>query len=94
MDPNPQPNNAHTPQPVPVPMPTANAPPPFLVKTYDMVDDPSTDNVVSWSSTNNSFIVRDPPEFAKFLLPKDSEKLIPIVGNLRMRDSYEAKNTY
>lgn len=74
MDPNPQPNNAPTPPtvppPVPIPMPTANAPPPFLVKTYDMVDDPSTDNVVSWSSTNNSFIVRDPPEFAKFLLPK------------------------
>ncbi|KAJ6415522.1 hypothetical protein OIU84_004343 [Salix udensis] len=33
----------------------SNAPPPFLSKTYDMVDDPATDAVVSWSSTNNSF---------------------------------------
>nr|GEU96310.1 heat shock factor protein HSF8-like [Tanacetum cinerariifolium] len=29
---------------VPVPMPTGNALPPFLVKTYDIVDDPSFDN--------------------------------------------------
>ncbi|KAK1436311.1 hypothetical protein QVD17_02090 [Tagetes erecta] len=56
--------------PVPASIPAVNAPPPFLVKTYDMVDDPSTDAVVSWSGANNSFIVRDPPEFARHLLPK------------------------
>ena len=54
----------------PTPIPNANAPPPFLVKTYDIVDDPSTDKVVSWSPTNNSFVVWDPPEFARDLLPK------------------------
>ncbi|KAF5202356.1 Heat stress transcription factor a-1 [Thalictrum thalictroides] len=43
---------------------------PFLSKTYDMVDDPSTDSIVSWSSGNNSFIVWNPPEFARDLLPK------------------------
>uniref|UniRef100_A0A2P2N0I1 Heat stress transcription factor A-1d isoform X1 n=1 Tax=Rhizophora mucronata TaxID=61149 RepID=A0A2P2N0I1_RHIMU len=48
----------------------ANAPPPFLSKTYDMVDDPATDPIVSWSSTNNSFVVWNPPEFARDLLPK------------------------
>ncbi|KAL4570466.1 hypothetical protein LXL04_026121 [Taraxacum kok-saghyz] len=58
------------PPPAPPPMSTVNAPPPFLVKTYDMVDDPATDKVVSWSATNNSFVVWDPPEFAKDLLPK------------------------
>lgn len=58
------------PPPAPPPMSTVNAPPPFLVKTYDMVDDPSTDKVVSWSATNNSFVVWDPPEFARDLLPK------------------------
>ncbi|KAJ8538727.1 hypothetical protein K7X08_030023 [Anisodus acutangulus] len=56
--------------PAPAPMPSTNAPPPFLVKTYDMVDDVSTDKIVSWSSTNNSFVVWDPPEFARDLLPK------------------------
>lgn len=57
-------------QPAPAPMSTGNAPPPFLAKTYDMVDDPSTDKIVSWSATNNSFVVWDPPEFARDLLPK------------------------
>ncbi|KAL0446443.1 UNVERIFIED_CONTAM: Heat shock factor protein HSF8 [Sesamum latifolium] len=56
--------------PPPAPMPAANAPPPFLVKTYDMVDDPSTDKIVSWSPTNNSFVVWDSAEFARDLLPK------------------------
>ncbi|WJX53101.1 hypothetical protein P8452_39135 [Trifolium repens] len=44
-------------------------PAPFLQKTYDMVNDHSTDEIVSWSSTNNSFIVWNPPEFACVLLP-------------------------
>ncbi|XP_061342707.1 heat stress transcription factor A-4c-like [Gastrolobium bilobum] len=44
--------------------------PPFLAKTYEMVDDPSTDSIVSWSATNKSFIVLNPPEFARDLLPK------------------------
>ncbi|MBA0768839.1 hypothetical protein Gotri_017616 [Gossypium trilobum] len=35
-----------------------------------MVDDPATDAVVSWSSANNSFIVWNPPEFARDVLPK------------------------
>lgn len=48
----------------------STAPPPFLTKTYDMVDDPATDHVVSWSSGNNSFIVWNPPDFAQELLPK------------------------
>lgn len=57
-------------QPLPAPMPTSNAPPPFLSKTYDMVDDPSTDAIVSWSPGNNSFVVWNPPEFGRDLLPK------------------------
>ncbi|XP_061372994.1 heat stress transcription factor A-5-like isoform X2 [Gastrolobium bilobum] len=44
-------------------------PAPFLLKTYDMVDDSSTDEIVSWSSSNCSFVVWNPPEFARLLLP-------------------------
>jgi heat shock transcription factor len=45
-------------------------PTPFLAKTYDMVDDPTTDAVVSWSATNNSFVVWDPHLFGTVLLPR------------------------
>ncbi|KAJ0051678.1 hypothetical protein Pint_03479 [Pistacia integerrima] len=63
------PTSSAPPQPAPV-QNAANAPPPFLSKTYDMVDDPATDSIVSWSPTNNSFVVWNPPEFARDLLPK------------------------
>lgn len=45
-------------------------PPPFLTKTYDLVEDPNTDHIVSWSKGNNSFIVWDPQTFAMNLLPR------------------------
>ncbi|KAJ6743415.1 HEAT SHOCK TRANSCRIPTION FACTOR [Salix viminalis] len=45
-------------------------PPPFLTKTYEMVEDPSTDTVVSWSGGRNSFIVWDSNKFSTTLLPK------------------------
>ncbi|KAJ9168214.1 hypothetical protein P3X46_019766 [Hevea brasiliensis] len=45
-------------------------PPPFLTKTYEMVEDPSTDSVVSWSRGFNSFIVWDCHKFSTTLLPK------------------------
>lgn len=48
----------------------SNALPPFLTKTYEMVDDPSTDSIVSWSSSNKSFVVLNPPEFSRILLPR------------------------
>ncbi|CAM8898213.1 unnamed protein product [Rhodiola kirilowii] len=48
----------------------SNALPPFIAKTYEMVDDPSSNSIVSWSLSNRSFIVWKPPEFARDLLPK------------------------
>ncbi|RDX60147.1 Heat stress transcription factor A-6b, partial [Mucuna pruriens] len=45
-------------------------PPPFLTKTYDIVDDPSTNHIISWSTGNNSFIVWDPQAFSVTLLPR------------------------
>ncbi|CAI8618574.1 unnamed protein product [Vicia faba] len=44
-------------------------PAPFLQKTYDMVDDSTTDEIVSWGSNNCSFIVWNNTEFARLLLP-------------------------
>ncbi|KAI3764107.1 hypothetical protein L2E82_14110 [Cichorium intybus] len=48
----------------------SNSSPPFLTKTFEMVDDPLTDHIVSWSHTGSSFVVWNPPEFASELLPK------------------------
>lgn len=45
-------------------------PPPFLKKTFEMVEDPETDPIVSWSEARHSFIVWDSHEFSKILLPK------------------------
>ncbi|KAJ4760444.1 Heat stress transcription factor A2b [Rhynchospora pubera] len=45
-------------------------PPPFLTKTYEMVDDVATEQIVSWSRAGNSFVVWDPHAFATTLLPR------------------------
>ena len=45
-------------------------PPPFLTKTYEMVEDPSTDSIVSWSRARNSFVVWDYTKFSSVLLPR------------------------
>ncbi|KAI3930286.1 hypothetical protein MKW92_033863 [Papaver armeniacum] len=44
-------------------------PSPFVSKTYDMVDDPSTNFIISWSPSNNSFVIWEPTEFAKYVMP-------------------------
>lgn len=44
--------------------------PPFLNKCYDMVEDPSTDSVISWSLPGgDSFLISDVPQFSVTLLP-------------------------
>ncbi|XVE97973.1 hypothetical protein REPUB_Repub03eG0065000 [Reevesia pubescens] len=47
-----------------------SGPPPFLRKTFEMVEDPKTDLIVSWSVNRNSFIVWDSHKFSENLLPK------------------------
>ncbi|KAJ6988530.1 heat stress transcription factor A-6b-like [Populus alba x Populus x berolinensis] len=44
--------------------------PPFLTKTYDIIEDASTNHIVSWSRGNNSFIIWDPQAFSTSLLPR------------------------
>lgn len=47
-----------------------SGPPPFLTKTFDMVNDPKTDSMISWSCTRASFVVWDSHKFSIDLLPK------------------------
>lgn len=43
---------------------------PFLLKCYEMVSDESTDNIISWSQSNDSFVIWDSTQFSSVLLPK------------------------
>ena len=45
-------------------------PTPFLTKTFQLVDDPSIDDVISWNDDGSTFVVWNPTEFARDLLPK------------------------
>ncbi|KAK9142840.1 hypothetical protein Syun_012240 [Stephania yunnanensis] len=55
--------------------------PPFLTKTFEMVEDPSTDAIVSWNEARNSFIFWDSYRLASNLLPKGGvEELAAEVG--------------
>ncbi|KAI3908592.1 hypothetical protein MKX01_025586 [Papaver californicum] len=44
-------------------------PAPFLTKAYQLVEDSSTDEVVSWNETGTTFVVWKPADFARDLLP-------------------------
>jgi heat shock transcription factor len=45
-------------------------PTPFLNKTYEVVDDHSTDTVISWGFAGNSFVAWDAQAFSTILLPR------------------------
>ncbi|XP_041001810.1 heat shock factor protein HSF24-like [Juglans microcarpa x Juglans regia] len=46
-----------------------SVPAPFLTKTYQLVDDPGTDDVISWGESGTTFVVWKTADFAKDLLP-------------------------
>ncbi|KAG2260869.1 hypothetical protein Bca52824_080163 [Brassica carinata] len=56
---------------MPVPMEGLQEPGPcpFLTKTFEMVDDPNTNHIVSWNRGGISFVVWDPHSFSANILP-------------------------
>ncbi|CAH8388599.1 unnamed protein product [Eruca vesicaria subsp. sativa] len=59
-------------QPLPKPIEGLHeiGPPPFLIKTFEIVEDPNTDHIVSWNRGGTSFVVWDLHSFSTFLLPR------------------------
>lgn len=45
--------------------------PPFLSKTFEIVGDALLDPIVSWGPTGQSFVVWDPAEFSRVVLPRN-----------------------
>eukprot|EP00301_Raphidiophrys_heterophryoidea_P008012 c13026_g1_i3.p1 GENE.c13026_g1_i3~~c13026_g1_i3.p1 ORF type:complete len:256 (-),score=58.06 c13026_g1_i3:232-999(-) len=43
--------------------------PAFLTKTYDIVNDPSSDMIVSWGQTGETFVIHNTTEFCTSILP-------------------------
>lgn len=47
-----------------------SVPAPFLTKTYQLVEDPITNDVISWNDAGTGFVVWNTADFARDLLPK------------------------
>ncbi|KAK9816951.1 hypothetical protein WJX72_007344 [[Myrmecia] bisecta] len=45
-------------------------PPPFLNKTYELLQEKGNESLISWSPDGHSFVVWKPAEFARDLLPR------------------------
>ncbi|KAI8064883.1 hypothetical protein BDF21DRAFT_346725, partial [Thamnidium elegans] len=50
--------------------PTSNSIPEFVKKLFAMLDENSFSQIFSWGAEGNTFVVKDPNEFARHILPK------------------------
>ena len=46
-----------------------SVPAPFLMKTFQLVDDPASDDVISWNESGTAFVVWKTVDFARDMLP-------------------------
>ncbi len=65
--------------------------PAFLAKLWKMVDDPSTDDMISWSPDGNSFIIHAQAAFTQTLLPNyyKHSNMSSFVRQLNMYDFHK-----
>jgi len=65
---------------------TENEFPSLVGKTYDMVEDPRTDNIICWADDGNGFVVRNSEMFCAKILPTyfRTKRFRSFVRNLNM----------
>eukprot|EP00347_Sterkiella_histriomuscorum_P021892 403332401 len=68
--------------------------PSFLLKTYDIVNDPIYDKIICWNETDDGFIVKQPNEFAEKILPLffKHNNFSSFVRQLNMYDFHKTRN--
>ncbi|BGP56512.1 Flocculation suppression protein [Rhodotorula sphaerocarpa] len=73
LDPAPSPQQATSdagPSATPLPPPTGKAQASFVHKVWAMLEDPSLRDYIAWSEDGRSFLVYDPADFARDVLPR------------------------
>ena len=68
--------------------------PNFLVKTYEIVDNPAHSDTVFWEDSGIGFVVRNQNEFADKILPKffKHNNFSSFVRQLNMYDFHKSRN--
>jgi hypothetical protein len=67
--------------------------PAFLVKTYDILENPQYSDIISWSKDGTAFIVKNINEFSDKVLPKyfKHNNFSSFVRQLNMYDFHKSK---
>ncbi|KAK9766149.1 kinase-regulated stress-responsive transcription factor skn7 [Basidiobolus ranarum] len=76
-------------------MSSAPGVPDFVKKLYRMLEDTAYSHVVSWGMSGDTFVVKEPNEFAKSILPKHFKhsNFASFVRQLNKYDFHKIKNT-
>ncbi|CAD8194636.1 unnamed protein product [Paramecium pentaurelia] len=68
--------------------------PAFLLKTYEIIDNPNNQDVISWNEEGNAFIVKKVNEFSDVILPKSFKhsNFASFVRQLNMYDFHKTRH--
>ncbi|KAJ2957412.1 hypothetical protein NQZ79_g6862 [Umbelopsis isabellina] len=74
--------------------PTSNGIPDFVKKLFRMLEDKSYNHIVSWGVNGETFVVKDPTEFSKIILPKHFKhsNFASFVRQLNKYDFHKLRN--
>lgn len=66
----------------------------FLVKTFNFVTDPASDDIISWNKEGDGFIVKQVNKFSEEVLPKyfKHNNFSSFIRQLNMYDFHKSRN--